>query len=191
MAKVVKSNRSVIDRAVGSLLKSRMVVGVPSGSAPETSPDGKRTVPMATVAYIQEFGDDELHIPSRPFMRTGFASVRGQVTAQMVAGARAAFTGDLGAADRTFHSVGLIAQAAIKQAILDGGFAPLSERTLQARARRRAEGGGGLSRSASSKGARAELKRREQGVAASADFARPLFDKGDLYKAIVYAVRVR
>lgn len=189
MVKIVNDNRGRIQKAVESLLKSRCIVGI-AGDQRHASANGKGTISTAVIGYINEFGDEEMRIPPRPFIRPGIASVKDEITKQMEDGARQAFAGDLSAADQTLHKVGLIGQSAIKGKIISGPFAPLSERTLEARARRRTESGT-ASRSKRTKDAKQELANRAAGMAPSSDLAKPLIDTGELLKAINYAVRIR
>jgi hypothetical protein len=181
-------NTGAFERAIKALLKGQVLVGVPEGSdrAPEK---GEKSPPNnATIAYIQEYGAPEANIPARPFLLPGVESVTEAAAATYKRAATAVFSGDLSAADAAHTKVGLIAQTAIKKKILSGSFAPLSERTLQARARR-TNPSGKLSKAATSVQAREELASRASGGDASAGNAKPLYDTHSLFNSINYVIR--
>lgn len=188
--KVVKDNSRAAYRAVGKLIQREVLVGIPAEGAERSASTGKRTpLNNATIGYLMEMGVPEKNIPARPFLAPGVADVQDELVAQLRTAAIAALSGDTAGADKALHGAGLKAQASVKQKILTGPFAPLSERTLQARARRRTEGGK-LSKSATSVQARKELRARAKGALPSTD-AKPLYDTHSLHKSINYVVRKR
>jgi len=143
---------------VRALTKSHVLVGVP---AEEAGRQEDEPITNSEIAYINDRGAPEMNIPARPFMLPGIESAMDRIVARMKSGARAALSGDREAVDKTFHTVGLIAQAAIRQRINTGDFAPLAPKTLAAR---RARGRTGT---------------------------KPLINTGQLRNAINYVIRKR
>lgn len=174
--------------ATQTLLKRELLVGIP-GDSPARSPEpGEPTPPSnAVIAYVQEFGDDEKNIPARPFLMPGVANAKPDIVKGLESAGRAVLDGQAGGLERGLTSAGLAAQVAVKKKIIDGPFAPLSERTLQGRAERLTSKGK-ASQSESSKAARRELANRDAGELPSTD-AKPLYDTHSLFNAVTYVVR--
>ena len=192
MAKIVKDNSGAALKRINDLVKTRVGIGFPGDTAPHVSADGKKSVSMALLGYVHEFGSPEKNIPARPFLVPGIESIKHDIADQLVRGAKAALLGDATAADTTFHAIGLMAQAACRKKIDEGGFAPLSERTIRERAERRYKDTGKLVGNAPNRDARSFLKLKAQGVPTEvlndAGFAKPLIDTGQLKQAINYVV---
>ena len=120
---------TVMARNMAKLLKMRLLVGIPGGTQ---HPGSKAS--NAVIGYVQDQGDDELHIPARPFLVPGIESVKDQVADKMeLAAATVLAGGPVDAAERPMMAAGLIAQSAIQQRITDGPFTTLAASTLRAR----------------------------------------------------------
>lgn len=105
-------------------------------------------------------GDDELHIPPRPFLVPGVQSVQDKIVGELTAAGIVAMNGGTGQQVQTsFERIGIIAQNAVQAKITDGPFTPLAPRTLAAR---RAKGRTG---------------------------EKPLLDSGQLRRAVTYTVK--
>lgn len=174
---------------VRKLLRNEVLVGIPGETAARSGGDAAG-LSNAVIGYLMETGVPEKNIPARPFLAPGVARVQSKLVDGLRIAAQASLIGDDATIDRQLAKIGLTAQASAKQTILDGAFAPLSERTLQARASRRT-GNGKLSGAETSKAARRELASRAGGNAPSAADARPLYDTHSLFNAITYVVRPR
>lgn len=161
-----------VAKALKALTQTEILVGIPNenmlrkedyqaakatraagGSAPE------QPFSNAAIAYIAENGSALAHIPPRPFMAAGIAIVRVRVAKLFEKAGLYAMAGQITEMDKTLHAIGLVAATGMKQAIQDGGFAPLAPRTLAAR---RARGRTG---------------------------EKPLLDTGQLRNAISYILR--
>ena len=176
---VTADNTAKLAAAVAKLLKSQVLVGIPDSTADrQPEPGEPKPASNAVIGYVQEFGDPEKNIPPRPFLVPGVEGVQAEIVARMQATAQATFDG-ADAVEAGFVTVGIVAQNAVQQKITDGPFAPLSDRTIEARARR------------GRKGAIQEKQRRAAGEAPSTEFARPLIDTGQLRRAVRYQVKNR
>lgn len=175
-----------LEANVRKLLKREVLIGIPADKAARSDGDGS-PVNNAAIGYAMEFGDPERNIPERSFLRPGVEAVRDKAVENLKIAAQAALIGNEATIDARLHAVGLIGQTSVRQKILSGPFAPLSNRTLEARASRR-NGKGKLSQAATSKQARKELAGRAKGAAPSTD-AKPLYDTHSLFNSINYIVR--
>ena len=149
--------------------------------------------PARKIAYINEFGDEQMNIPPRPFLIPGIGDAKDGMVKQMRAGAVRAMDGNLGAIDEGLHAAGLLARSAVKARVLSGPFLPLKPTTIKARARRRDPDTGKLVNTFGPRGARKFLQLQREGVPTEvlteANLARPLYDTGALYTAIIYAIK--
>ena len=171
---------TAIKNATRELLQNQVLVGIPGSSerAPEA---GEKQAPSnALIGYVQEFGSEDKGIPARPFLYPGVEAKREQIAVGMGKAGKAGLDGNLAGVQAGLSAVGLIAQASVKDKLLNGAFAPLADATLKARARR---GGRGETTMA----AKRELASRAAGNAPSVD-ARPLYDTHSLFNAITYVV---
>ena len=167
------------------LLRLRTMVGIPAdGKAREPEPGEKSAPNNAMIGYVQEFGDDEKRIPARPFLIPGVRSVQTQVVDELRKAGEDAFDRDFGSVRAHFVKVGTVAVSAARRAITDGQFAPLSQRTIEARAAR------------GRKGAKQYLKLQAQGTPREVlddlgdnALIRPLVDTGQLRRALTYVVK--
>jgi hypothetical protein len=179
---VKKDGMADLQKAVAALTKTVVLIGVPDANAEREPEEGEtQTASNATIGYIMETGDPSKNIPARPFLVPGIESVEKELTADLKKGGEAALSGKLDAVKRSQMSAGLRAQNAVQKKITDGPFAPLSEATIKARARR------------GRKGAQQYLKLKGEGVPEdvlqSASLVKPLIDTGQLRRAITFVIR--
>lgn len=167
------------------LLRLRTMVGIPADGKERQPEPGEKSAPNnAMIGYVQEFGDDEKHIPARPFLVPGVRSVQTQVVDELRKAGEDAFDKDFGSVRARFAKVGTVAVSAAQRAITDGQFAPLSQRTIEARAAR------------GRKGAKQYLKLQGQGTPREVldtlgdqALVKPLIDTGQLRRALTYVVK--
>lgn len=187
-AKATVTSKGRIDFGdnVKRLLKMRVLVGVPAdGAERKADPDEKSQPPNnAVIGYVMEFGDDEKHIPARPHLVPGIRSVQGELVNHLRKASENAFDRDFGTVRAEFVKVGTIAASAVKVKITDGPFAPLSQRTIEARAAR------------GRKGAKQYLKLLGEGVPKTTldtlgdqALVKPLIDTGQYRRAVTYIVK--
>lgn len=159
--------------AINELRTIRVMVGVPDDKA------GRREgeINNAALAYIHENGAPEAHVPARPFLKPGIATVQKEIEAGLEVAAQLALDGWRNAVVRQFNRVGLRAVSAIRAYMTRGIPPPLAESTLRERARR------------GRKGAAKELARRAKGLPAGVSLAKPLIDTDQLRQAITYVLR--
>lgn len=165
---------SIID-SINFLVKKSVLVGIPAAEAERTGDDS----PMdnATLGYLHETGSPAANIPARPFLIPGVANAQDKYEPQLQKAADAALSGMRRKVDDHLNAAGLIASQAAKTELETGDHAPLSIRTLQARARK------------GRKGAAEELESRKAGNPPNAENARPLIDTGQLRNSITYVLR--
>lgn len=154
-----------IDKAVKTLVKRKIKVGIPS-DAKQEGPGSGKAPPLYVLGYINEFGDYELQIPPRPFLVPGIDLVRDKITDGMKKAAAAAFAGDLGKADAFLDATAAIAAAGPKRIISEGQLTPLSPRTIYNRRHRKGP----------------------PGTPDPVDRTNPLLDQGDLQRSIIGVV---
>ena len=170
---------------VRRLLRQRLLVGIPADGAEREPEPGEKTPPNnATIGYVMEFGDDEKHIPARPHLVPGIRSVQSEIIDGLRKAGEDAFDRDFSQVQARFAKVGVIAVAAVQVKITDGTFAPLSERTIEARARR------------GRKGAKQYLKLLGQGTPRDVlenlgdqALVKPLIDTGQYRRAMTYVLK--
>lgn len=169
-----------VHAALTALAKREVLVGFPEDTT-ERDDDGDKDLTNAELAYIHDNGAPEANIPARPFMIPGIAAAEGRLAETMLAGGRRVLQSKHPhlEVEPALHTVGLVAQAAIRSKINEGVPPPLAEATLHDRARR------------GRKGAKMELERRSRGEAPSTEFAKPLIDTGQMRNAVNYAIRDR
>ena len=154
---VLEDNAERFYAALRELTHSEVLVGIPETK--DVREDTHGEIGNAGIGYIMENGAPEMNTPARPFLSTGVVEGKEAIVAQLAAAGREAFSGDKRAVMRRLNAAGLAAQSAVRNKIVTGPFAPLSERTLAARKRR------GVTRTD------------------------PLKDTGQLLKSISYVVR--
>lgn len=171
--------------AVRTILNVEILVGVPSDTTdrPEgLEPQSEGAMTNAAIAYVQDQGSAEAHIPQREFMRPGIAQGAPAITGKLAAAMRAAMRGNAMLAEMSMQQAGLIAQRSIQDYMGQGIPPPLSDYTLRRRNARTKKG---------SKSAQYEMSRRAQGLVPSTTYAIPLIDTGELRKSIKYVIRSR
>lgn len=176
--KVVKDKTKDVIKNVRELTRRNVLVGIPDDSGPgEVGPQSTGNVRKdakgptnAELGYIHEHGSPAANIPARPFLVPGVRNAQAQVEHRLRAAARAALDGNTGRMDRNLHAAGMEAQIGVQKKLQSGPFAPLSQRTIDARRRR----------SAGSK------YRRK--AATPAD-VKPLIDTSQMLRSVTYVVR--
>lgn len=184
-----------IERAVAQLAHTRLLVGIPGDSAPRPVVPGQKSTPPsnAVIGYLLDQGDDEMHIPPRPFLVPGVRDALPEITKGMHRAVVGALSGKPGEIRAGFDQAGLKAAASVQARMIAGPFAPLSQRTIEARARRRNPETGKLVGTATARNARSFLKLQAQGtpdfILHDAGFATPLLDTRSLFRSITYIVK--
>ncbi len=170
---------SVLRDKIKELASKEVLVGFPEG--PPRGDDTPLT--NAALAYIHDNGAPEQNIPARPFMVPGIAAVQDQIADTLTAGARRlVVVGDRALSiDKELTRVGLMAVTSIRRTVTAGVPPPLADVTLRDRLRRHK----------GRAGEKLELESRAMGNAPSTDFAKPLIDTGQLYRAVDYVIRER
>ncbi len=144
--------------AVRAIGRDRVLVGIPAENAFRT--DTKEPT-NAALGYILDRGSPARNIPARPWLIPGVQNAQQEIGERLESSIRRTLAGDIMDVDRTLHTVGLVAQNAVRQKITDGPFVPLSPVTL---AKRRAKGRTGT---------------------------KPLIDTTQMRAAVTYVVRAR
>lgn len=180
---VIKKNPAAqnIAETLHLLASREVLVGFPSDTTERKAEVGDEPT-NAALGYIHDNGMPEQNIPARPFMEPGMKRAIGKVEELAQRTARAALSGAPNSAtmvEQGLHSMGLVAQAAIRGVINEGIAPPLANATLRARA---AKG---------RKGAKQELANRAAGKPPGMSLAKPLVDTGQLRNAVNYVIRDR
>lgn len=171
-----------LSAATRDLVRQRLLVGIPDTTAERKPADGKeQTANNAVIGYTMEFGDPDRNIPARPFLNPGIDAVRDKIADALKTACSEALTGNAGAVGRGFAKAGAVAVSSVQAKITDGPFAPLSQRTIEARARR------------GRRGAKQYLKLQGQGtpddILQGAGLVVPLVDTGALRRSITFVIR--
>lgn len=164
---------------INRLTGKAVYVGVPAEEASREDADpAVEQQPMnnATLAYIHDQGSPAANIPARPFLAQGIEENRVAIERRLKKAADEAMRGRRGNVDGALEEVGQTAQAGVRRKINSGGFQPLSDSTLKARARR------------GRKGAQKELDRRAAGEAPGTADAKPLIDTAQMRNSINYVI---
>jgi len=140
---LVKGLRVTVDKtkdvkkALAALTENQVLVGIPSdpkNNKRKPDVDGKQ--PKATnaeIGYRNENGEPEYNIPARPHLVPGVRDALPQTTNYLKQGAQLALSGKPESVDKALNAAGLAAVNAVRAKLTNGPFAPLSERTLEAR----------------------------------------------------------
>ena len=170
-------------KAVNRLTKRQVLIGFPADGAARKPEEGDTHPPAVNslIGYVLETGSPARNIPARPFLVPGVKSAQDQVADRLQKGAVAVMNGNPEAADKTLDAVGLMGVSAVQRYMTSGQFQPLSDGTIEARARR------------GRKGAKQYLKLKSEGVPtdvlAGAELVKPLIDTGQLRRAVTYVIR--
>jgi hypothetical protein len=131
---ITRGKLSPFAREVTGELEKRVAIGFPAGGPSRQPEPGEEAPPSnAAIAYLQERGAPDQNLPARPFLVPGVESIEAEAVARLKKAAAAALAGDLAAPERALNAIGLQGVSAVRERITEGAFAPLSERTLQAR----------------------------------------------------------
>ena len=183
-----------IEKAVAHLAKTRLLVGIPGDSAPRDPVPGQKGTPPsnALVGYVMEFGEPSKNIPARPFLVPGVDDARAEIVKGMEKATVSALSGKPAGIRDGLDQAGLAAVASVQAKMIAGPFAPLSQRTIEARARRRYADTGKLVGTAPARNARAFLKLQAEGtpdaVLHDAGLATPLLDTRSLLRSITHVI---
>lgn len=180
---IKKDNTASLMKGLNALADRRVYAGVPATTAGRKEDGGPLN--NAEIMFIHENGAPEANIPARPVVHPAISGAQAQITAALGAAGKAAVAGNPEGVDKGFHATGLIAQNAMRARISAGPFAPLSPKTIAARAAKR-----GTKRR---KGEQQYLDLVKGGMApAAAQTAagiKPLIDTGQLRRALTYVIR--
>lgn len=166
---------------LSALTSKEVLVGFPEENADRAKEEGEKgEITNAALAYIHDSGMPEQNIPARPFMIPSIEEAAPRLAASLFRGAQRVLSGKETSAESELNRAGLIAQASMRRKLNSGIPPPLSDRTLQERARRGTKG---------RSGAQWELAWRAAGAPPSTQLAKPLIDTGQMRNAINYVIR--
>lgn len=172
-----------IAKGLETLASVRVMAGVPSTKAPRT--DEGQPINNAQLMYIHENGAPEINLPARPVVHPAIKEVQPHLIAIFEGAAHHALAGNKEAVMQDYNAAGIVAQNAMRKRITDGPFAPLSPRTIAARAAKAGRG--------RRKGEQQYLDLVKSGVSAleaqNATGIKPLIDTGQLRRALTYVIR--
>ncbi|TWA71914.1 hypothetical protein FBZ84_101180 [Azospirillum baldaniorum] len=166
--RVTRDHLGKVSDGIRQLAKRQAMVGVPGDNANRQAGE---PITNAQLAYIHTFGAPEVNIPPRPFLQPGIAKAKPQIMAELRGAADAAIEGDATGVEIGLARAGQRAATAAQTEIRNGLQPPLSPATIANRAQRSAG---------------SDYRRK----ATEAD-AKPLWDTGQLLRAITYVVRSR
>lgn len=154
---------------IRALAEKQVMVGIPQT---KTERNGEERLTNAEIAYIQTNGAPEINLPARPFIQPGIEKQKAQIADELKATATDALDGRAGSSEMGLARAGQIGASAAQNEIREGLQPPLSPVTI-AKRRIRSKG--------------SKYRRKAQ----SADQAKPLWDTGQLLRAITYVIRKR
>lgn len=183
VVRVTKDNTKAFLKGIQALATQRAYAGVPATTAGRK--EEGQAINNAELMYIHENGAPEANIPARPVVVPAIKSAQPAITQALTLAAKAGANGDVAGVDKGLNAAGIIAQDAMRKKITTGPFAPLSPKTIAARAAKR-----GTKRR---KGEQEYLDLVKGGMApAKAQAAaniKPLIDTGQLRRALTYVIR--
>lgn len=157
---ITKDRVGAVLKAVKSLTRTQVLVGVPASTSGRTPEEGEpEGITNAAIGYMAEFGSPARNIPERPHLVEGVRSVQDRVTVHFKKSAQAAIDGNAAGVAAGKEAAGLIATAAVQRKITEGPFTPLAASTI--------------------------TKRQAKGRTGT----KPLIDTGQYRRAITYVVR--
>ena len=176
--KILNDRLAEVLKNVKTLTAKEVKIGVPADKAERKAEEGEKGAPPnnAEIGMWMEFGVPEKNIPARPFLVPGVQSIKDKAIKRLKKAGELAIDGHLDGVAKQLASIGLEGAAAVQQKITDGPFAPLSERTIEARAAR------------GRKGAKKYLKQSAAGQTPDAGLVKPLIDTGALRQSISFVV---
>jgi hypothetical protein len=184
--KTVDRTRELFDM-LKKAVQERVLVGIPAQNDPRSAPSGP--INNATIGIIMERGSPGRNIPARPWLVPGVRSARAQIGARYRAAARDALkTMSSDPIMRANRIVGQETADAVKRYIKTGSFAPLSPKTVAARARQRAARNRRASEIKYLKAVKAGMPLVK---AQNLYGIRPLINTGQLLGSVTYVIRPR
>jgi hypothetical protein len=165
-------NVAAMLHAVDTLTSQKLYVGVPNTTAtrpPDPDDEPGEPINNAQLAYIHNFGSPARNIPARPFMTLGVKDAQPQIEKTLFKLGQLALRGDAESVIKGFNALGLIVASMIQKRLIAGPWVPLSEKTVEAKARRR--------------------KKRPITPAILDKYRKPLIDTSRLVKSITYVLR--
>lgn len=177
-----KSGVKVVDRYaeflrnVRDLTKRDVLVGVPAKNA-ERMEKGQ-PINNAILGYIHEYGAPAAGIPPRPHLIPGIKDAEPKTIPALKHAAESALKGNAAGVTSGLNAAGMAAVSSVKGLIRSGIQPPLSDATLEARARR----------VKSRKAEQAEIANRAAGKPPSVDLVKPLIDTGNYINSITYVI---
>lgn len=168
-----------LQKAVEQVQRTEILVGIPQGSAER---DDDKSVNNAELAAWHEAGDPSRRLPARPFMQTGVDRAAEKINAAMALATAAVISGETDISEYA-EMAGAAAEASIKDVFIHNDWKPLSPRTIQERAYKRAakkKGFANLSEEKQEKAIEAEIE--------AMGYARPLIDTGSLQGSIKHVI---
>ena len=108
---------------------SHAVIGV-IGKDTHTDKETGKTIDMASLAIVHEFGSDDGHIPERSFLRSSLVENKETYKKQLAFFLRQALRGGISHLD-VLDKLGAVAAGGAQNKILNGPFKPLKEITIK------------------------------------------------------------
>lgn len=124
-----------VAKAMASLAKTHILVGIASGSKGDARTDGGPK--NHELGFIHEYGSPSRNIPARPFLIPGVRNASAKAVKKMQGAIKAGLHGDRIAMDALLEQAGMIAVSGAKKEISSGNFEPLKPSTLRNRHRSR------------------------------------------------------
>lgn len=175
---VTVDNLADFEQSLELLTGHAILVGFPADEPARENEDGTPAeITNAALGYIHDKGSPEQNIPARPFMEPGIESRQEQIADNLEHTGIVALDGKTDAVMTSLAITGQIAEDGIKAKILDGPFAPLSDATLRARARK----GGSI-------GAAAQAELDGVQLVEGSPNVRPLNETGQMRNAVRYVI---
>jgi len=186
--KITKDGMPDLMKAVKALTKTEVLVGIPDQNAERKPEEGEKTAPSnnAIIGYTMEFGDTEKNIPARPFLVPGVQDARDDIASALKKAGQKALSGDTDTSEKALIGAGTKAASSVRAKIVSGPFAPLSQKTIEARAHRK---------NSPNQRAKKYLKLAKQGVPLDVlndpgvGLANPLLDTGQLRNSVTFVLR--
>lgn len=166
---------------INELASKDVLVGFPEDTSKRE--DDPTAITNAVLAYVHDNGAPEQNIPARPFMYPGMNAAADAIGNVLVKAARNLLKPGRrdDETDRYLTQAGIVAVTSIKKTITAGIPPPLADATLRDRLRRHK----------GRQGEKLELTSRALGNAPSTEYAKPLIDTGQLYRAVTFVIRAR
>ncbi len=132
MMKITVDKVAMVMKNIAKLERRRVYVGIPAAQNARLDDN----LNNATLGYIHEFGSPARNIPARPFLIPGVKAAQDKTIGILGEGAKNALS-EKGNIESSLTKAGIVASNSVKNTINTAdGFAPLSDATLLARAKR-------------------------------------------------------